>query len=465
MTPPLYELFSLPTPDADEADPEVSRDFSTILSSLNRSIRDGVRWLDEQYISTHGAWPSYQAADPDVWGGTCLVLYALHGSEQYDDRGRIENAVEWLKRSQLSDGSWWLYKSQNTGSVRATAWALIVLKLFQADYSTATFSDAVNWLGDACYSFPEGCAWGSTGRNPEDPHVHATILAVWALNAVDDELAEKGADLLLTKLEENGGLPKQDPRSDERNEAMTALGLFVLSQTGYLDPGEKLFENGVEWLLDQQDPDTGSWRRYDENWVYKADEHVRTMDATVEHPTTIWCLLALLESDLAVSDDRILQTVDAIIVQQDPESGIFDTRGQEHQPIYHTAYCLIALTEFYDEISSPAGVYELVEKHNAIRTDRIESQIEKFHKQFRLSLGIAYGLLILLTAQVMGLLNLFVTNLAEVFNWFASTILQQQSALLVGVVASLVGTVLIVVFRRFVLNKLESVSDWMTGGD
>src|SRR5947199_179381 len=180
------------------------------LDPAHPALGRAAEWLVANQIFRPGDWAVIDPPTEDVTG---RVLHLMGTIGYRLDFGRARRAVEFLRRTQRSDGSWWGRWGVNF--IYGTWGALAGLERIGEDMRAPYVRRAVEWL--ATHQNPDG-GWGETVASYDD-----------------ESLAGKG-------------------ESTPSQTAWALLGLLAAD-----GPSSPAVERGVDWLVRTQGPD-GTWQ-------------------------------------------------------------------------------------------------------------------------------------------------------------------------------------------------------------
>jgi hypothetical protein len=151
---------------------------------------------------------------------------------------------------------------------------------------------------------------------------------------------------------------------------MTAMVLYTLRRVGVLDTSDPQTLDAKEFILNRQLPD-GNWENKPERWSAEGDGQV-----TMEHGTLPWAVMALLETDIELTNPQLLKGVRAISDQQ-LSSGAFQYDEEDsEEPIWYTANCILALDKYADRLSSPEGIQTIIDAAVADQFGTLKSKVD-----------------------------------------------------------------------------------------
>ena len=156
-------------------------------------------------FADHGALLDPPTADVT---GRCIALLTLADKIKYEHT--ITNAIDFLKKDQEEDGSW--FGRWGTNYIYGTWSVLTALELAEEDPQQAYIRHAVSWLEDI--QNDDG-GWGESNESyypPRHRHPNAStsyqtawsLLALLAVGEVNSEAVQRGIQYLLDKQNADG---------------------------------------------------------------------------------------------------------------------------------------------------------------------------------------------------------------------------------------------------------------------
>jgi hypothetical protein len=284
---------------------------------------------------------------------------------------KVSQAIDWLESEQYPDGGWGFWEVSKS-AVESTAWGVITLKKANRNLNDESLRKGVEYLVDTAQKQATGYAWGSL--HDHECRIYPTLVASWALNGLNQEYADGGMDWLKTVDNQDGGWGFL-PNDTQSTIVTTSMVLYILRRIGKLGLTDQQTTEAKEYILECQ-LDSGGWENKVERWNIDEEGQIK-----LEHGTDPWALLALLETDIGLEDDRILSAVHYIARQQNRSGAyLYDIEDPEENTWY-TANCAIALDRFSERLSSPDGVQSIVNKAVSEEYGPISDQLDDVSKR------------------------------------------------------------------------------------
>lgn len=309
-------------------------------------------WLFRTWLKNEAGvgWSLYQGENLICeWGGTLEGIRALVRAGEGKHDLRIAEAVKWLRSVQQENGGWGSHEIPEA-CVEATAWVIITLRLCGED--SECIQKGVEFLVEAAEETNDNCRWGA--YKGAEARIYPTLMAVWALNGVQEELSVKGANWLEASVNSDGGWGFL-PKDGASNIAMTAMVLYVLLSCKH--PCEaKTLKKAIEWIKSHRETD-GSWGNVAEgDWICCIDpESGKTILTQTKHFSTAWAIMALIKAEKTVSDVELLESLNFLAEAQEEDGSWVFSHEDPKKYTWCTANGLWAMADARDAFYSPYG--------------------------------------------------------------------------------------------------------------
>jgi len=315
---------------------------------LNKSISKASEWLYSTWLdnTTGTGWAHYEGLkNVTVWGGT---LDGIRGLIRICDEisiPHITKSINWLKSVQQPDGGWTSWEVQQS-CVDSTSWVIITLKLCNENVHRDDILEGIEFIVNAMNETKEYCNWGSFKGT--EPRVYSTLLAIWALDGIEERICKKGAKWLQSVNNLDGGWGYL-PIDGDSNIIITAMTLYVLLVTNNIVKNETK-RNAIEWIKSNRIKN-GLWENLTEDRIsYINSQTKEQFPARTKHISTVWAILALLKAKIPVSDSQISESLSVLIDTQLPNGSWVFSNDDLKKYTWCTSNILWALVEARDTL-------------------------------------------------------------------------------------------------------------------
>lgn len=411
------------------------------LLNIDSNIALGVEWLYSTWVDNESGtgWGHYSELDRVTeWGGTLDGIRALicSGEDKYDPR--IEKAIVWLKSKQQENGGWGSWEIQQS-CVEATAWTIITLKLCKEDLNSAHIRRGKEFLIEAAIETTNHCRWGAF--KGDQGRIYPTLLAIWALKGLGNNLSAKGALWLKKSINQDHGWGFK-PLDGFSNIAMTSMVLYVLLITKNLNEEDPIAKNAIKWIMSHRNVD-GTWNNNTEKWICNIDNETNdVMPTQTNHLSISWAIRALIRAGIPVSDKELMDSILALIKMQEKDGSWIYTRDDPQKNIWCAANALIALVDVRNAFISPYGFISFIEPY-LIKQMRIITYITIFN-------FILIGLLIIgIITYISGIYIIIIDYINSIMNIVSSSIKEIGHEVIITVIAAIVLAIAGYVQKRF----------------
>lgn len=390
-------------------------------------------WVDNE---TGTGWGHFAGLERVTeWGGTLEGIRALVRVGENKNDHRIAKAISWLKSVQQQDGGWKSWEIRES-CVEPTAWALITLRLCDESLDSKCFKKGIGFLIKATNVTEEHCYWGA--YEGADPRVYPTLLAIWALSGIRDDLSAKGAKWLKASRNSDGGWGFR-PNDEISNIAMTAMAVYVLLTTKQLFMGEML-EKTLGWIRSHLRND-GTWPAAIEDWISCLDPDTKDkIPAQTKHFSTAWALMALIKANVPISDPKLSNSLAVLAKMQEENGSWIFSRDDPKEYSWCVANAMWALADACDAFYSPVGFTSYVENivSKSLRRATYMSIIN-----LSLIILTIFGGILYLSGAYQGLLD----SLAGFVAWLSGLVASIARELVIAIIATAVISSTIAIYR------------------
>jgi len=399
------------------------------LFGLDAHISRAIDWFYATWFSNASGvgWAHYAGLDRVTeWGGTLEGVRALVRAGGSREEARVAGAIDWLKAVQEHDGGWKSWEIRHS-CVEATSWVLITLRLSGEPADTPCVGRAADFLASCANLEQSHCSWGAF--KGATPRIYPTLLAVWALCGLREDLSAKGSKWLKSVINADGGwgfLPTSSPS----NVAMTSMTLYALCRTRNV-ARDALLDRATEWLQLHRESH-GAWENVSEDWISHIDPSTKDpVPAQTRHFSLPWAIMALIKAGVPIVNPALLDGIRLLAGAQMIDGSWLFSRDDPKAHTWCVANAVWALVEARETLYSPAGLTTYL-------LHTVAQRQQSFSRMIKLHLSALYILTIGIIVYVSGfwwpLLSRTKTGLQGVSQFLG----RNQESIVIGIFTSAV---------------------------
>ena len=365
------------------------KDVLEIQSKARNCLNKTNNYLKEKTITSKKGWGLQQFLDEitseskyiGVYGTSCGVSALIATNENYDS-DFIKNYVLWLSNNQEINGGWTIstFKGKDVLTT-SSCYVLNALVLAGEDYSNNSITEGLNWLRKTRNS---DYGWGlyendNQSKTTPTAHVINTMAKFPDLKVLPTFY--ESVNWLIKSRNKDNGWGQNCYKDSPSTIAHTSLAITALINSGY-SIYSPIIQESLSYLL--KNIDKNKLQTEDEVFsVVHSDENLTTTHYHL--PTKSLVINALLLCEVDCMNEKILNLIDEIILEQNIDGYWLDNSTKEKIPIWSTMYAVFSLKEFITRVEKIRNTVIIRQELITVtkRLDKAEKELESITSRYK----------------------------------------------------------------------------------